>query len=170
MRKFKVAAVILACACALRFTGAHAQAQTRQAAGWRRIVPLQSKRADVLRRLGKPSGGGDLQASYKLKGEDVIIRYAEGDACRKEGGDGWRVRRGTVLQITVRPQNLRLSDLRLDPRRYRKEMAGDTQAVSSYRDERAGVAYEVSEADGYVRFVTYGPAARDSRLRCPAPR
>jgi hypothetical protein len=168
MRKMKVAGLILACACAV--LSAAAPAQTRRAAGWRRIVPAQSKRADVLRRLGKPASGSTSYSSYEFEDEYARIFYADGKRCA--AGGGWNVPAGTVLSIVVTPRTeLRVSDLRLDLSKLEKEAAGDTPSHANYEDAAAGVTYEVFDkpgADyGRVLSITHSPAARYKRLRCP---
>lgn len=171
MRKSKVTGVILACACAVLFMAAHADAQTRRA-GWRRVVPIQSKRADVLRRLGKPARGSASFSRYEFKDEHAQITYADGRRCAAGAAGGWNVPRGTVLNIIVTPRTvLRVSDLGLDLSKLEKEMAGDTQARANYRDEAAGITYDVfdrpGEDYGRVFSITHRPAARYRRLRCP---
>lgn len=164
----KVAGLLLACACAALSVAA--QAQTRRAAGWRRIVPAQSKRADVLRRLGKPASGSTSYSSYEFEDEYARIFYADGKRCA--AGGGWNVPAGTVLSIVVTPRKeLRVSDLRLDLGKLEKEAAGDTPSHANYKDAAAGVTYEVFDkpgADyGRVLSITHSPAARYKRLRCP---
>jgi hypothetical protein len=164
----RVAGLFLACACAVLSVAA--PAQTRRAAGWRRIVPAQSKRADVLRRLGKPASGSTSYSSYEFEDEYARIFYADGKRCA--AGGGWNVPAGTVLSIVVTPRKeLRVSDLRLDLGKLEKEAAGDTPSHANYKDASAGITYEVFDkpgADyGRVLSITHSPAARYKRLRCP---
>jgi hypothetical protein len=182
MMKSKITGgLLLALACAVLFAPAHADAQTRRTKGWRGIVPLHSTHADVLRRVGKPAADKESYSEYDFEGvENVRLFYSDGKGCAT--GD-WRVPRGTVLSIYVTPRKdnppLRLSDLRLDLRRLRKEKgSGDVQARTIYKDERAGVTYEVfgedAGPDAQVMSIQYGPASGDRRLRCrerkPPPR
>jgi hypothetical protein len=178
MRKLKLKAGLCAFAFAVAFFASHADAQARQARGWRRIVPMRSTRAEVLRRLGKPRRGNATYSSYEFEGEqDVRVDYSDGKRC--SAGAAWRVPRGTVLRILVRPTRvpaLHLTDLHLDVRKFRKEEgSGDVQARTRYTDEAAGVTYEVYEhgggpESGQVMSIEYGPTARDKRLRCPQTR
>jgi hypothetical protein len=56
-------------------------------------------------------------------------------------------------------------------RRYRKEPVPETPAHTFYRDEGAGLTYEVFEqggADaGRIMSIKFEPSAKDGRLRCP---
>lgn len=158
--------MILACACAALSVAA----QTRRAAGWRRIVPAQTRRADVLRRLGKPAAGNTSYSSYEFEDEHARIFYADGKRCA--AGGGWNLPAGTVLSIVVTPRTeLRAADLGLDLGKLEKEAAGDTPSHANYKDAAAGVTYEVFDkpgADyGRVLSITHTPAARYKRLRCP---
>lgn len=161
--------MILACVCAVLSVAA--QTQTRRAAGWRRIVPAQSRRADVLRRLGKPASGNASYSSYEFEDDEYArIFYADGKRCA--AGGGWNVPAGTVLSIVVTPRTeLRVADLGLDLGKLEKEAAGDTPSHANYKDAAAGVTYEVFDkpgADyGRVLSITHTPAARYKRLRCP---
>lgn len=177
MTKLKLKACLCAFAFALALFPPHADAQA-QTRGWRRIVPMRSKRAEVLRRLGRPRRGNATYSSYTFEGkEDARIDYSDGKSC--SAGATWRVPRGTVLRIYVRPTQvpaLHLTDLNLDMRRLRKEEgSGDVQARTRYTDESAGVTYEVFEhgdapETGQVMSIEYGPMARDKRLLCPNAR
>jgi hypothetical protein len=169
MRKPKVAVLMLACVCAALSVVAQTHAQARRAQGWRRVVPAQSKRAEVLRRLGKPAEGNASYSLYEFEDERARVIYADGRRC---AGGGWNVPRGTVLSIIVTPRTeLRASDLHLDLSKLEKEAAGDTPAHATYKDEAAGVTYEIFDragADyGRVLSITHSPAAKYKRLRCP---
>ena len=175
MTKLKFKAGLCAFAFALALFAPHAGAQARQARGWRRVVPMRSTRAEVLRRLGKPHRGNATYSSYLFEGEEnARIDYSDGKRCT--AGGEWRVPRGTVLRIIVTPRRvpaLHLTDLNLDMRKFKKEAgSGDVQARTRYTDEAAGVTYEVFEhgsgpESGQVMSIEYGPTARDKRLRCP---
>lgn len=174
MSKSQLKAGLCAFALALAFFAPHADAREPQTRGWRRIVPMRSTRAEVLRRLGKPRRGNATYSSYEFEGEeDARIDYSDGKRC--SAGGEWRVRRGTVLRVIVRPRRvpaLHLTDLNLDMGKFKKEEgSGDVQARTRYTDEAAGVTYEVFEhgsgpESGQVMSIEYGPTARDKRLRC----
>lgn len=163
MRKLNIAARLAACACFALTAAAHAQAKE-----WRRIVPLRTTRAEVERRLGKPRGG-----YHELKTERAFIFYSGGRGCA--GGEAWDVPRDTVVRILVTPKaRLRLSSLRLDPRRFEKSADPEVPSHALYRDREAGLTYEVFEGggklNGLVLHIEFEPAAKDDeRLRCPAP-
>ena len=159
MTKLRVSAGLPACACLVLLTAACAQAKA-----WRRVVPLRTTRAQVERRLGKPNSG----PYYDLKTERAFVAYSSGRGCA--GGEDWDVPRDTVVQIVVTPKTkLRLSDLRLDARRFKKSKAPE-EAHALYTDKEAGLTYEVYEGvgddSGLVLHIQYDPAARDEHLRC----
>lgn len=157
MRKLKIPFGLPACACLLLVAAA-------QAKEWRRIVPLRTTRAQVERRLGKPRG-----PYYELKNERAFVAYSAGRGCA--GGEYWDVPRDTVVQIVVTPKTkVRLSDLRLDMRRFEKSTDPEVPTHALYMDKEAGLTYEVYEGlgdeNGLVLHIQYDPSARDERLRC----
>ncbi|HJQ34567.1 MAG TPA: hypothetical protein VJ866_20470 [Pyrinomonadaceae bacterium] len=160
MRNLKNAARLAACAVLL-LAGAQAQAKE-----WRRIVPLRTTRAQVVRRLGKPRGG-----YHELKTERAFIYYS-GERCA--GGEGWDVPRDTVVRIVVTPKTeVRLSALRLDMSKLKRSTDTEVTSHALYTDGEAGVTYEVFEGggedDGLLLHINFDPTAKDDKLlRCPA--
>jgi hypothetical protein len=158
----KIKRGVAACACAVLLAAAQAQAKD-----WRRVVPLRTTRARVVRRLGKPRGG-----YLNLKTERALIVYSSGRGCA--GGETWDVPRDTVVQIVVTPKTrLRLAALRLDMRKFQKSPDPEVPAHALYTDKEAGLTYEVYEGagedNGLVLHVQYDPTAEDDKLlRCPA--
>lgn len=168
MRNLRTVQRLLSCACLLALAAAVSQAKE-----WRGVVPLRSTRAEVERLLGKPGPGG----RYVFENETAFIFYSAGAACAKGSNSEWNVRPDTVLMISVKPMTgLRLADLKLDPRKYRKGRASDVQVHTDYRNEEEGVTYTVFEGggedNGLVLNINYEPAAADRHLRCAsrAPR
>jgi len=139
---------------------------TSQAKEWRGIVPLHSTRADVEQLLGKPNAKYNR---YDFENEQAEILYSRAPCT--EGLEGmWNVPRDTVIQISVRPKNLRLSDLRLNLSKY--EIVKDPlQARTYYMNAEEGIRYNVFEGDreddSQVLEVYYEPTAKDRHLRCP---
>jgi hypothetical protein len=139
-----------------------------QGKGWRGIAPLHSTRADVERLLGPPSTDSSDTTFYEFQKEAVSFHYAKGP-CGVESS-GWNVPRGTVISIRVRPRPnlLRLSDLKLDESKYKKETNGHVRNIVSFINVEEGISYDVdTSADGMVTAVEYSPTAKDAYLRCP---
>jgi hypothetical protein len=137
---------------------------------WHGIIPLHSSRADVERLLGPPADrNNELVSIHKLEHEVVFIVYATGPPCGTDGPSAWQVPRGTVLSITVRSRTeLRLSDLKIDQKKYKKTGGGHVPDVFYYTNDEEGVSIEVVQ--GKVTGITYEPAAKDEYLRCPGSR
>lgn len=137
-----------------------------QAGEWRGIRPLYSKRPDVERLLGKaddPSKEHSLV--YKTEKEVVIVDYADGLSCKAGSSSGWRVPRGTVVDITVSPRTpLPLSELNIDEDRYRKTSDLKRSDVVRYTNEEDGVRIVVYQ--GNVQYINYFPSKKDAHLRC----
>ena len=140
-----------------------------QTQDWRKIIPLQSTRADVERILGKPEKESPGFSYYKFKDGDVLIWYSS-KPCEGPSG-GWRVPPGTVTGISFSysdPQP-RFAELKLDKSKYKRVMEGDYLDFAAYRNEEEGISYSVNEPKGLISSVTYSPVAKDDYLRCPAP-
>jgi hypothetical protein len=144
-----------------------AAAFTSQAKGWRGIVPLHSTRADVERLLGKPN---DRYGRYDFQDEKAIVSY-QGLSC--SNGAQWDVPPDTVISIGVYPKKaLRLADLKLDPRKYKRVGDSYSQGRTIYWNEEEGIEYHVVEeagrGDGKVMEIYYNPAASEAHHLCPA--
>ncbi len=134
------------------------------ARGWRGVAPLQSKRADVERLLGK--GSDACNCSYYLTDVNVFFQYSSGDC---KGGGGWNVPKDTVINVTIYPHvNPSLNDLKLDMRRFKITEEPELPGIFQYYDEDEGFLLEVE--NGIVRGLYYTPTARDKLLRCPVRR
>jgi hypothetical protein len=134
---------------------------------WRGITPLHSTRADVERLLGPPAKVRNSAVFYEFDKEEVSFDFANG-YCEGEP-DGWNVPRDTVTSIWVipKPNVLKVSDLKLDESKYKKERDKEVQYIVRYINEVEGISYEVdNSADGMVTLIKYLPAAKDNYLRC----
>lgn len=130
--------------------------------GWHGVVPLRSTRADVIRLLGPPNINGRY---YEIDNNTVHIDYSDGP-CEK-GKSGWNVPRDTVVSISLAPtQDLKLSDLHIDKRKYKKSKDGELPGIVYYTNDAEGITISVSE--GEVRNIYYNPTSKDDHLRCPS--
>jgi hypothetical protein len=135
--------------------------------GWRGIIPLHSMRADVERLLGPPEEPDTKHMSdYNLENEVVSIIYATGPPCGEDMPSGWQVPAGTVVDITVAPRGaMRLSDLKLDGRKYKRMDSGEQPDVADYINKEDGIKVAVIKDE--VTSITYFPAEEDNYLLCP---
>lgn len=143
------------------------QAEAAAAKPWRGIIPLHSTRLQVRKLLGKPIIGGDgLIDLYELKEGRVHVMYARHPCEEGLPADwgNWRVPRDTVVNISIQlHQEIPLRKLRIRNIERYKWYTGDSGATY-YHDRARGLEYQVQ--DGMVTAITYGPMARDSRLKC----
>jgi hypothetical protein len=138
-----------------------------QAEEWRGIKPLRSTRSDVERLLGLPKTAKQDTSSYEFESESVFIIYSSGQC--KDKSTGWNVPRDTVISISVNPKvKPKLDELKLDQSKYEKVIEGDYLDFVTYRNDEAGIAYEVDAPKGLVNSVRYLPTVKDNYLRCPA--
>lgn len=130
------------------------------AEGWRGITPLRSTRADVERLLGPPeseSGG-----VYATEGERITVTYS-----RRPCDHGWRVPPDTVISFFVHPKKPpKLSDLKLDLKRYERRRDSHVETIHYYIDPAAGINYTVESPGELVTGVEYYAPLRDEALRC----
>ena len=135
---------------------------------WHGIVPLHSRRSEVDRVLGPPiDRSGSL---YETKDEKVFIWYSD-EPCHKGISELWNVPKDTVLSITLYPKRrMSISDLNLNPAKYKRVHDTHVQDIVYYVDDEEGVKIESNASAGEVELVnssTYGPSAKDKYLRCP---
>jgi hypothetical protein len=109
------------------------------AAPWRGIEPLKSRRADVLRILGKPASENAAEASLRFatpEGAATVYLVTRDFAALK----GWApTYEGTVVQIIVQHENAKDTPKSLGlegNRRIDREVRGDSVF---YRDRKAGL-------------------------------
>lgn len=134
-------------------------------AGWRGIVPLHSKRADVERLLGPETNW--CKCGYYLDDVNLTFVYSSGN-CKSGGSGGWDVPPDTVLRIIVYPKpHPQLSDLHIDMSRFSKRHDGHLESIVSYVNDEEGLIIEVDEDTDSVNGFYYVPAKKDKLLRCP---
>jgi hypothetical protein len=129
-------------------------AETFQAKEWRGIVPLRSKREDVERQLGKAAS--ECKCYYNLPEAKVYVKYSSGSR-----DSSWDAPKGTVIGIDVYPATAlpRLSDLKIDERRYRVEEDSELPGIFYYVNEEEGFTIVVE--DGWARAFHYTATAKD---------
>lgn len=142
-------------------------AESAAAKAWRGIVPLRSKRADVRRVLGNPriGGVGSIEL-YETEEGRIQVMYARQPCEQGLPADwgNWNVRRDTVVNISITlRQDLKVSDLKVRDLESLKWYTDDSGATY-YHDRGRGIEYQVQ--GDLVTAITYGPMARDMRLRC----
>lgn len=142
-------------------------ATSADARGWRGIVPLHSTRSQVEELLGPPTEQNTpYSVVYKTPNETVLIYYAEGRPCGiGEKYSQWRVRRNTVIEISVSPRSgSPLSQFTIDESRYKKFIVGHL-SETRYVNAREGEALTV--VGNEVISIDYFGAGGDSHLECP---
>jgi|ERR1041385_1554243 hypothetical protein len=128
-----------------------------QAQGWRGIVPLHSTRADVERLFGAPNSQDGF---YEFKSESVEFFYSKGPCV-----NGWNIPRDTVINIRVIPKrDLRLSQIKIDIRGFKKTKDGELPGIYYYTSEEKGITIKTSA--GLVVDVTYSWTNKDRNLLC----
>ncbi len=127
------------------------------AKNWHGIIPLRSTRQDVERKLGLSSYGGGY--AYETEDERVFFTYSSGEC---NASETWNVPRDTVVMIITYPKTkLLLSNLQLNPKKYKKTKDCSPGSFH-YTDEDEGVSYAV---DGdVVSEILYYPKGEDNRL------
>ena len=136
---------------------------TSAAQGWRGIRPLHSTREDVERLIGPPMEPKGI--TYDLKNARVNVVYSDGH-CANGWPYGWNVKPGTVLGITIYPQQTsKLGDLPIDLSKFAKYV--DPSGFIHFNNNEEGISVEVDPNDYDVRAILYFPAISNAHLRCP---
>ena len=126
--------------------------------GWRGIVPLQSKRADVERLLGPGING-----HYQFDEERAHVNYAE-EECNPVNGCLCLVPEGTVISIYVQLEvEMKFSKLNIDKKKYEKFVSRKDPNVATYSNDKEGIIYTVNEENDDVTAIEYLPTAKDCR-------
>src|SRR5690349_1071034 len=129
---------------------------------WRKIAPLISTRSEVEALLG-PSDGA-FSAIYQLKEGSLFIEYSSGP-CRPERKGGWNVPENVVVSLGFSPKHKRrIASLKLDPKKFRKEIGQHVGGIIYYINDDEGITYEVQS--GKVDSIEYGPPKRYDHLYC----
>ena len=133
-----------------------------QGQDWRRIDPLKSTRAEVEALLGPAEGAYGV--IYRLKDGSLFIEYSSG-FCRPERKGGWNVPENVVVSVNFSPKHpRRISSLKLDPKKFRKEIDRHVGGIIYYINDDEGITYEVQS--GKVDSIEYGPPKRYDHLYC----
>lgn len=138
-----------------------------QARGWRGLVPLHSKRADVERLLGQPNEMlSQYSAFYRTEKETVIVNYATGFPC----GIGkkysqWRVSKDTVESLLVTPlRGVPVSQLLIDEKKFEKRSGGHRPEDVYYINDQDGESLRVFHDE--VMDISFYPGRIDANLTC----
>ena len=136
-----------------------------KAQGWRGIKPLHSTREDVEHLIGPPMRD-PKDSVYDLRNERVNVTYADAP-CVKDWPYGWNVKPGTVVAITIYPQQRpKLAELSIDISKSTKYV--DRSGIIHYNNDDQGVSVAVDPNEYEVTVIEYYAAASDVHLRCPA--
>lgn len=107
---------------------------------------------------------GAFSAIYQLKEGNLFIEYSSG-LCRPERKGGWNVPENVVVSISFSPKHKkRIASLKLDPKKFRKEIGQHVGGVIYYINDDEEITYEVQS--GKVTAIEYGPGKRYDHLYC----
>lgn len=139
-----------------------AAASLTQAQEWRKIVPLQSTRADVEQLLG--SGGKSYGIVYELETGNLSIEYSTGP-CRGDKREGWNVPEDTVISYSFSAKvKQRFADLKFNRKKFKKVKDRHVPVIDYYVNVEEGVMYEVQ--NGEVNYIEYYPSRAYNHLYC----
>lgn len=138
------------------------------AQGWRGIVPLQTSRLQVEQTLGPPVEPCDKQCNYRSGDDRVFIRYS-GEPCSQDYP--WKIPVDTVVEMSLYSgKTIKISELRLDRRKFKKSNDSELHGYYWYEDEAHGVSYSVSKNGNVTGTHWTGSFNDDQKLRCsPSP-
>lgn len=129
---------------------------------WKKIVPLKTTRAEIEAVFGHNTG--NYSVLYQLKDGRLSIVYSSGH-CTPERRGRWDVPENTVISFTFslrRPK--RLSELKLDRRKFRRVDDDHLTGVVYYVSDEDGITYTIQE--GRVDSIEYGPGKEYEHLYC----
>ena len=134
------------------------------AKSWRGIEPLHSTRADVERLLGRPTEDESYTWKYEFPEERAMMNFYSGAPC--EGGlpGGWKLPKDTVLNIVVYPAVQKTISELLPAWKEYEQVPEPHIPTNFYIDTGEGVTFSVG--GDFVRYIIYGPTAKDKHLRC----
>lgn len=134
----------------------------RECTGLAKDCSLISTRPEVEALLGRTEGA--YSAIYQLKEGSLFIEYSSGP-CRPERRGGWNVPENVVVSMSFSPKHKRrIASLKLDPKKFRKEIGQHVGGVTYYINDEEGITYEVQS--GKVDIIEYGPGKRYDHLYC----
>jgi hypothetical protein len=132
--------------------------------GWRSIVPLETSRLQVEKILSSPIEPCGSQCSYKSGDDRIFIRYS-GEPCSQDYP--WRIPVETVVEMSLyQAKAPKVSELRLDRRKFKKTNDPELQVYYWYEDEAQGISYSVSKNGRVTGTHWIGSANDDRKLRC----
>jgi hypothetical protein len=143
-------AVLIFLLCALCL-----HAPPARAAAWHGLEPLKSRRADVLRELGRPAQDVPGELTFKVAGGTVTVTFATAKfvATKKLAADY----EGTVLLIVLQHTNAHDTPDTLGLKGKDDFEVEEKGVVSVYRNAKDGVAYTF--INGHLSTTRYAPAA-----------
>ncbi|HYV82188.1 MAG TPA: hypothetical protein VE931_01660 [Pyrinomonadaceae bacterium] len=132
---------------------------------WRGIEPLHSTRADVERLLGRPIDDKTPYTwKYEFPEERAMINFLSGAPCEEGLPGGWKVPKDTVRDIVVYPSAPTTISTLLPAWKEYEQVPTPHIQNAFYIDIDDGV--RVSVTDEWVKYVFYGPTAKDKDYRC----
>jgi hypothetical protein len=135
----------------------------------KKVLLLQSTRADVEKLFGKPIGQ-HYDVTYDLVDGTLYIEYYGNDHCTPRYGlaADWDIPEWTVTEITYRPHRPPKFDAsKLNLKAFQKaRLNPEVPDLVSYVNDQQGVEYTV-ELNGTLNNVRYFPGSSYDRLRCP---
>ena len=132
-------------------------ASTVRAASWKGIDPLKTRRADVIRILGKPASENAADSSMRFSTPEGVatVSFVTQDFGALKGWDPALV--GTVVQILLQHENSKetAKSLGLEGnRKLDREVRGD---LVFYRDRKEGII-RIFDKSGKLATTIYAPA------------
>lgn len=116
---------------------------------WNGIVPYVTTRAEVEKKLGKPTRG----SFYDLPEGKVLVKYVE-TSCDKKTECRCLAPLGTVQFIDVNlGYDLFLENLTIDRSAFRRKVNNTDPTMETLSDPKSGVVYELD--DGKVTHIYY---------------
>ena len=136
--------------------------------GWKDIKPLHSNKGEVEKIFGEPKIVGNNSYRYTTDDAYVEVKYATAPCKESQYGRGvFRVPENTVLEYHVYfkefPEFPRLSDIKLDKRKYEKDTSGDAPFIYSYWNRDGGIRLSVNfkgDVDR-VQGIAFSPSKID---------
>jgi hypothetical protein len=137
--------------------------ETTVSKDWRGVTPLKTTRAEVEKRFGKP----DERGGYDFKDQRASFEYGDGSckgvyltlgevSCKCLAADD------AVMSIFVEPLvKVKISDLRLDPKKFKKDPINPFPHTFTYSNIEEGIVYTVDESEDELMHITYYPAVSD---------
>jgi hypothetical protein len=132
-------------------------ASAARAASWRGIDPLNSRRADVMRILGKPASENAADSSMRFSTPEGVatVSFVTQDFGALKGWDPALV--GTVVQILLQHENSKETAKSLGLEGNRKLDREERGELVFYRDRKEGII-RIFNKNGKLATTIYAPA------------